>query len=100
MDLEITKTETDMREPCIIVDWYTYRINSELKCQILWRCSASTKKCHAKLRTDMDGTKILSGSLEHNHEPDNRTTEQKVLRARVKRKAADDISARPSKYSI
>ena len=50
----------------------------------------------------MDATKVLCGSLKHNHEPGNtcRTTERKVLRARVKKKAADDISARPSKLYL
>ena len=67
MELEITKIETDMKKPCIIVDGYTYRINMELKCQeISWRCSMSRKKCHARLRIDQDVTKVLSGSLEHN----------------------------------
>ena len=67
MELEITKIETDMRKPCIIVGGHTYRISSELKCQqISWRCSASRQKCRAKLRTDLDITKVLSGCLEHN----------------------------------
>ena len=39
----------------------------------------SRKKCHARLRTDKDVTKVLSGSLEHNHEPDDRKTERKVF---------------------
>ena len=65
----------------------------ELKCQeISWRFSMSRKKCHARLRTDKDVTKVLSGSLEHNHEPDDRKTERKVLRTRVKRKATDYVS--------
>ena len=52
----------------------------------------SKKKCHARLRTDKDVTKVLSGSLEHNHEPGVRKTEREVLRTRVKRKAAADAS--------
>ena len=83
MELEIIKLETDMRKPCIIVDGYTYRINTELKCQqISWWCSV-----------DMDITKVLSGCHEHNHEPDKRINERKVLRTRMKQTAADDASA-------
>ena len=53
-----------MKKPCIIVDGYTYRINKGLKCQeISWRCSMSRKKCHARLRTDKDVTKVLSVAL-------------------------------------
>ena len=74
-----------MRKPCIIVGGYTYRINSEFECQISWRYSASMKKCHDKLRTDMDATTVSSGSLEHNHEPGNRTSERKVLIVCVKK---------------
>jgi len=38
MDLEITKLETDMGKPCIIVDGYTFRQDAQLKCeQISWR---------------------------------------------------------------
>ena len=87
-----------MRKPCIIVDGYTYRISSELKCQqISWQCSAIRQKCRAKLKTDLDITRVLSGCLEHNHEPDECKNERKVLRTCVKQKAADDASARPSK---
>ena len=93
MELEITEIETDMRKPCIIVDGYMYRISSELKCQqISWQCSASRQKCRAKLRTDLDITKVLSGFLKHNHEPDERKNERKVIRMHVKQKAADDGS--------
>ena len=43
---------------------------------------------------DMEISKVLSGFLEHNHD---RKIEHKVLRAYVKKKAAEDITARPSK---
>ena len=48
----------------------------------------------------MDATKVLFGFLKHNPGNTGRTTERKVLRAFVKRKAADDISARPPNFYI
>ena len=58
-----------MTKPCITVEAYTFRFNSELKCQqIPWRCSVNRKKRPAKLRSDKGVTKVLSGILEHDHE--------------------------------
>lgn len=53
------------------------------------RCFARKENRHAKLNTDMNVINDMSRSFKHNHEPDNRTTERKVLREPVKRKSAD-----------
>ena len=45
----------------------------------------------------MAASKFISGHLEHTDEANERQMERKVLRAQVKRKAADDISKRPTK---
>ena len=98
MDVEIIKTETNMGKDSIIVDGYSFRKDRELKCaEISWRCTANRQKCKAKLRTDLNAAKIISGDLEHNHISDTRSNKHKVIRAKIKRKANDDITARPSK---
>ena len=53
------------------------------------------KKYKAKLRTDIDMSKVIAGNMEHNHESDSRQIERKVLRVPVKHKAHGDVSARP-----
>ena len=72
MDLEITKFESNIKKLCIIVQGYTFKMNSELKYQqISSQSSVNRKKCPAELRTVKDVTKVLSGILEYNHEHTN-----------------------------
>ena len=68
MDLQIVKTQINMGKECLIVDGYTFRRDSMLKSGgISWRCSLNRQKCKAKIRTGADSTRILSGTLDHNH---------------------------------
>jgi hypothetical protein len=60
-----------------------------------WRCSA--KGCKARLRTDAVPTLVIQQKNDHNHESDDRGNARHVLRVNAKRKAVDDLSARPSK---
>jgi hypothetical protein len=45
----------------------------------------------------MDISLIIQQKNDHNHDPDDRGNERHVLRVNAKRKAVDDLSARPSK---
>ena len=87
-----------MGKECIIVEGFTYRKDSILNSgEIPWRFTANKQKCRAKVRTDLDVSKALSGDLTHNHEANARKTERKILMVNVKRKVHEDVSARPSK---
>jgi hypothetical protein len=87
-----------MGKECIIAEGFTFRKDSTLKCgEISWRCTWNRQKCNTKIRTDLDVLKVLSGDLTHTHEVNVRKTERKILRVNVKRKAYEDLSARPSK---
>jgi hypothetical protein len=57
-------------------------------------CSLNRQKCKAKIRTDADSTRILSGTLDHNHPASDRSLERKLVRNQVKRKSTEDISSR------
>ena len=48
----------------------------------------------------MQISKILSGSLEHNHDSDDRKTDRKALIVHFKRKAADNAFLRPQKITV
>ena len=61
---------------------------------ISWRCTNNKSKCKARVRTDGESKVVMS---EHNHDMNERKIESKQLRVMAKRKASDDISARPSK---
>ena len=65
--------------------------------EISWRCSSNKKKCKAKLRTDIDVSKVTAGNMEHNHESDSRQIDMKVLSVRVNKKAHENVLTRPSK---
>jgi hypothetical protein len=41
-------------------------------------CSLNRQKCKAKIRTDADSTRILSGTLDHNHPASDRSLERKL----------------------
>jgi hypothetical protein len=98
MDLQIVKTQINMGKECLIVDGYTFRRDSILKSgEISWCCSLNRQKCKVKIRTDADSTRILSGTLDHNHTTSDRSLERKLVRNRVKLKATEDISSRPAK---
>jgi hypothetical protein len=60
-----------------------------------WRCSA--KGCKASVRTDAVPTLVIQQKNDHNHDSDDRGNARHVLRVNAKRKAVDDLSARPSK---
>ena len=88
-----------MGKESIIVHGYLFTKDSLLKkCnEISWRCSSNKKICKAKLRTDIDVSKVTAGNREHNHESDSRQIDRKVLSVRVKHKAHDNVLTRPSK---
>jgi hypothetical protein len=46
--------------------------------EIYWRCSLNRQNCKAKIRTDADSTRILSGTLDHNHPASDRSLERKL----------------------
>uniref|UniRef100_A0A0P4VQ93 MULE transposase domain-containing protein n=1 Tax=Scylla olivacea TaxID=85551 RepID=A0A0P4VQ93_SCYOL len=94
--MEFTISQTNKGKKCLMHDGYKYRVDSTLVdgC-ISWRCT--NKKCKGRLRTDNTVTAIVPVDLEHNHEKEERKLERQQLRAQVKRKATDDMTARPSK---
>jgi hypothetical protein len=58
-----------MGKECIIVEGFTFRKDSILKCgYISWRCTSNRQKRKVKVRTDLDASKVASGNLTHNHE--------------------------------
>jgi hypothetical protein len=66
-----------LKKECIIVEGFTFRIDSTLKCgELSWRCTSNRQKGKAKVRGDLDASKVLSGDLTHNHEVNARKTER------------------------
>ena len=95
MDLKIS--DTNKGKKSLIYDGFIYRIDGVLKCgEISWRCT--NKKCKGRLRTDIAMSTMKAINLEHNHKQDEKKkVERQQLRSQVKRKAADDLTSRPSK---
>jgi len=70
-----------MGKESIIVHGYLFIKDSVLKCnEISWRCSSNKKKCKAKLRTDIDVSKVTAGNMEHNHESDSPNRQESIER--------------------
>lgn len=91
MDFKIS--ETNKGKKSLIHDSYVFRIDNVLKSSdISWRCS--NRSCKARLRTD---SAIIPVNMSHNHDIDERKVERQQLRTQVKRKGADDLTARPSR---
>ena len=51
---------------CFHTRWTCKLWKPKLIWEISWRCSLNRQKCMAKIRTDADSTRILSGTLDHN----------------------------------
>ena len=59
MEFGITKTQTKMDKEYIIVEGFTFRKDSILKCgEISWRCTSNKQKCKAKLRPYLNASKV------------------------------------------
>ena len=98
--MDVIVSETNKKKKCLIYDGFTFRVDRILKNNdISWRCTNNKRKCKARVRTDGESKVVMSAISEHNHDMNERKIESKQLRDRVmaKRKASDDISARPSK---
>ena len=78
MDLQIVKTQTNIGKESLIVDGYAFRRDSILKYgEISWHCFLNRQKYKAKIRIDADSTRIVSGTLDHNHPASDRSLERK-----------------------
>lgn len=98
--MDVLVSETNKKKKCLIYDGLTFRVDRILKNNdISWRCTNNKSICNARVRTDGESKVVMSAMSEHNHDMNERKIESKQLRDRVmaKRKASDDISARPSK---
>ena len=98
--MDVIVSETNKKKKCLIYDGFTFRVDRIHKNNdISWRCTNNKSKCKARVRTDGESKVVMSAISEHNHDMNERKIESKQLRDRVmaKRKASDDISARPSK---
>jgi hypothetical protein len=95
--MEVTVIETNKGHKSILCEGFLFRLlNVETKSgDLSWRCSA--KGCKARVRTDAGPSLVIQQKNDHNHDPDDRGNERRVLRVNAKRKAVDDLSARPSK---
>ncbi|GFR63693.1 hypothetical protein ElyMa_005489300 [Elysia marginata] len=89
-------TTTNRGKPCFILENYRFKCARVTKTTKEWRCT--TDRCKARCTTDLDTTIVIHSSTCHNHS--SMTAEDKEkhkIRQFCKRKATDDISARPSK---
>ncbi|CAG2206186.1 unnamed protein product [Mytilus edulis] len=95
MDFKVIVTSKEKK--CICLDGFLYRFDQTLKIgDLSWRCTV--KNCNARIKTDSGTSNILSQKNDHNHEQcDDRKIERHQLRVYAKRKAADDLTQRPSK---
>ena len=94
--MEVTVIETNKGHKSVLCEGFRYRLDVETKSgDLSWRCSA--KGCKARVRTDAVPTLVIQQMNDHNHESDDRGNARHVLRVNAKRKAVDDLSARPSK---
>ena len=94
--MEVTVIETNKGHKSILCEGFRYRLDVETKSgDLSRRCSAKGWK--ARVRTDAGPSLVIQQKNDHNHDPDDRGNERHVLRVNAKRKAVDDLSARPSK---
>ncbi|CAG2190565.1 unnamed protein product [Mytilus edulis] len=94
MDFKVIVTSKEKK--CICLDGFLYRFDQTLKIgDLSWRCTV--KNCNARIKTDNGTSNILSQKNDHNHQQcDDRKIERHQLRVYAKRKAADDLTQRPS----
>ena len=95
--MELKITETNRGKKSLLYEGFSFRVSIQMKKtnDITWRCTVKT--CKASVKTDSDCTVVISENNEHNHDSDQRKIERKTVRCAVKRKACEDICARPSK---
>ena len=76
---------------------FAYRIDRHCKDGLIsWRCSTSSK-CKGRVKTDSDMTCVVPVNDEHFHPSNDKRNETQQLRTSVKRKAEEDITAKPAK---
>lgn len=88
-------TTTNRGKPCLILENYRFKCARVTKTTKEWRCT--TDRFKARCTTDLDTTIVIHSSTCHNHS--SMTAEDKEnhkIRQFCKRKATDDISARPN----
>jgi hypothetical protein len=96
--MDVIVSETNKKKKCVIYDGFMLRVDRILKNNdISWRCTNNKSKCKVRVRTDGESKVVMSATSEHSHDMNERKIESKELRVMAKRKASDDISARPYK---
>ena len=96
MEVLVKVTESTKGKTSIIIKGFRFRIDYTSKSgDIAWRCVQ--RNCRARIKTTSDKATMVSQTNDHNHDSNERMNEKIELIARTKRKAVEDISARPSK---
>lgn len=83
-------------KPLIVVEGYKFNFHKTLKDGIQrWKCT--TNSCKSFFKLD-DTNKMIGNVSDHNHNKlDDKVFNRQTISNRLKRKAVDDISAKPSK---
>lgn len=96
MDVSVELMESTKSKQLFLVDGFKFRIHKVMKDGTL-RCACSKKTCKAYLKLSND-YKVVECDLNHNHEKDHiQKLNRQKLSNKLKRKAIEDISCRPSK---
>ncbi|CAG9822668.1 unnamed protein product [Phaedon cochleariae] len=82
----------------LIIEKFSFCKQDVLKSgEVRWRCIKKIFKCLAKVYTIGAEFTVTRSDLTHNHEPDERSLQRKLVTTACKRKAQEDISEKPSK---
>ncbi|KAL4112342.1 hypothetical protein QTP88_016151 [Uroleucon formosanum] len=86
---------SEKSKPLIPIDGYTFCFHKMLANDIQrWTCSKSSCKCYLKI----DNNKIIESNTDHKHDKiDENISKRQALSNSLKRKAVEDVFAKPSK---
>ena len=83
---ELEFSTTEKGKPCLMENGYTYTKHRVYKDTFQWHC-VERKTCRARIHTN--GTNVLKKTNEHTHELNSKIFHCNVVKAGIKRKAAD-----------
>ena len=96
MEMEFQKIETNRGNTGLLCQGHKFRLERKAKKYTSWQCT--TKGCLARLKTDHEQENIVWSRLDHNHDPVSAdSVTRQILRTECKRKAAENLTERPSK---
>lgn len=99
MEKEFKKIKTNRGNTGLLCQGHKFCLERKEKKYKSWQCT--TKGCLARLKTDNEQENIVWSRLDHNHDPVSAdSVTRQILITECKRKAAGNLTERPSKVIL